>query len=356
VREKVAVTHAPEGAGNAIRMMAIASELEDEYDVVMAGGGPGTFFLEMNGFDEFEPASIDFIDDSNSHNQVVALFLNLFNFFQRFTDFFSWIRKEDPDLMVTDDPLAAVAAKINRIDFFRVDHAKASFFDSKMQYVGFKIFNYYSINFGEGFFYTCLWPDSESVPDKVHSVGPIVFTLDQEFEVDQFDKLVIPGTYSEGFEELAKSLREDYEVKLVGGENWETVPAMLPIASEADSVLCTGFSSIAEAAVAGTTCVVYPFIDCQKGVADKIEEHDIKGIEVVHSLDEAKKKMREAEEKPEVGNGVREIAKVIDRYFSMEEPEDSSKEKQKIKAVKTTKNTLYVFSAVFSNLYKKLTP
>ena len=59
----VAVTHYPEGAGHATRMAAIAEAIEANGGTVrMAGGGAGTEFVALNGYDEFEPTTVDYID------------------------------------------------------------------------------------------------------------------------------------------------------------------------------------------------------------------------------------------------------------------------------------------------------
>ena len=59
----IAVAHYPEGAGHATRMLAVADALSDAgAEVEFAGGGAGTQFAALNGYDEFEPAVVDYID------------------------------------------------------------------------------------------------------------------------------------------------------------------------------------------------------------------------------------------------------------------------------------------------------
>jgi UDP:flavonoid glycosyltransferase YjiC (YdhE family) len=59
----VAVAHYPEGAGHATRMLAIADELAARgAQVTLAGGGAGQRFVELNGYDAFEPTPVDYVD------------------------------------------------------------------------------------------------------------------------------------------------------------------------------------------------------------------------------------------------------------------------------------------------------
>ncbi|WP_234953615.1 hypothetical protein [Halosegnis longus] len=63
VTPSVAVVHYPEGAGHATRMLAIANALEERgADVSFGGGGAGTEFVSLNGYDAVEPTTVDFID------------------------------------------------------------------------------------------------------------------------------------------------------------------------------------------------------------------------------------------------------------------------------------------------------
>lgn len=311
----VAVTHAPEGAGNAIRMLAIAKELrERDVDVTMAGGGPGSMFVRMNGFEEFEPADIDFIHRREEDGLLAAVPSAAVSVVCRFRDLYGWIGREDPAYLVTDDPLAMVAAWLCGVNFSRVEHSRPSYFDGWLERWLHRLGNWLSLRLGDVFYLTTLWKDDIDVPG-VMPVDPLVVEPDGEQEVGSFDVLIVPGTYSTGFDAIAEELREaGLSVCMVGGEGWEAVPAMLPYMEEADAVLCTGFSSIAEAAVAGTYCVVFPFIDCQKGVAAAIEEYDVAGIDVVRSVEDAVSCLKDPGPAPSYVNGAPDVAgDIIDR-------------------------------------------
>ncbi len=310
--EKIAVAHAPEGAGNAIRMLAIASELKKNgKEVVMAGGGPGSLFVELNGFEEFEPATVDFIDEREAGGLKDAILKNGPQSVRRFQEFSGWLEKEKPAAVVTDDPFAAFASKSQGTHFFRVDHSKAEFYDSQFERNLHRLFNWFSIEFGEEFFFTCVSPDTGE-QEGVKKVNPLVLEPENPEKVEEFDVLLVPGTYSKGFDRLAENLRQrGFRVKMVGDDDWKPVPAMLPYYQEADVVVCTGFSSVSEAVVAGTPCVLYPFIDCQNGVARSIEREESKGIAVVNSIDEALEKVEDPPEAMELENGAPEVAAYI---------------------------------------------
>jgi hypothetical protein len=308
--ETVALAHAPEGAGNATRMMAVAAELEARgREVAVAGGGPGAMFLSLNGYDEFEPPTVEFIDRRQA-SVLDALARAGPRAARRLRAFWTWIGDVDPAVLLTDDPFAAAAATARRIPFFRLDHSLSADFSATVERTGFRLFNGYSLRAAEGFFYTCLWPDD--APVGLHGVGPIAHEPADPTSVDPFDALVVPGTYSTGFDRLADRLREaGHSVRLVGGPDWEAVPSMVPYAAAADVVVCTGFSSIAEAAVAGTPCVVYPFIDCQRGVAARIAARDVPGITVVHTLAAAEAAALDPGESPVAENGAVAVADAL---------------------------------------------
>lgn len=307
----VALAHAPEGAGNATRMLAIAVELVDRgREVAVAGGGPGTSFLRSNGFEPFEPTTVDFTGRRQS-SLPGALAATAPRARRRLRDFLGWLRERRPAVVLTDDPFAALAATRLRIPFFRLDHATAADFDATFERLGYGLFNRYSLWAGEAFLYTCLRPDR--APPGVVPVGPVAYEPADPEPVDPFDVLVVPGTFSTEFGTLADRLRDaGRSVRLVGGPNWEPVPAMYPYAAAADAVVCTGFSSIAEATVAGTFCVVHPVLDCQRGIADRIARHGVAGVAVADSLDAAFDAAREPGPAPAVANGTGAVADAIE--------------------------------------------
>jgi hypothetical protein len=309
--ETVALAHSPEGAGNATRMLAVAAELDAAgVDVALAGGGPGTDFLRMNGYEAFEPATVDFIGPRRTGSVLRALAGAAAPAGRRLRDFYAWLGDHDPDVLLTDDPFAVAAARARGLPFFRLDHSAVDCYDALAERVAFGLFNGYSLRAGEGFFHTRLW-DASLPPraDRLRPVGPIAFQPDDAAPVDPFDVLVVPGTFSTGFSRVTDRLRADgHDVLLVGGPEWETVPAMIPYAAAADVVLCTGFSSIAEAVVAGTPAVVRPFIDCQRGIADGIDRYGVPGVVTAHTAEEVLAYAADPPPTPEFDNGAGQVA------------------------------------------------
>jgi hypothetical protein len=76
-----------------------------------------------------------------------------------------------------------------------------------------------------------------------------------------------------------------YDVRTVGDDEWETKPTMTPYTAAADVVVCTGFSSIADTVVAGTPCVIYPFLPFQKAIAERADSMGIEGISQATSVE-----------------------------------------------------------------------
>ncbi|MFB6082541.1 MAG: glycosyltransferase [Halanaeroarchaeum sp.] len=307
-----ALAHAPEGAGNATRMLAVAEALTARGATVeLAGGGPGAGFIEMNGFEEFEPTDLDFIDrrEGEEGSVLAGLTHAAPRVLARLRDFANWIDRTDPDVLLTDDPFAAIPALVTGVPFFRIDHSSVACYDEPFERLAYRVFNRLSLEAGEGFFFTSVHQNPYPTRENLIPVGPIAHQPDDPADVDPFDALVIPGTYSSGFEDIAERLAEEgRDVTLVGGDDWEVVPSMTPYNAAADVVVCTGFSSIAEAVVSGTPAVVYPFIDCQRGIADAIEAADVPGIEVVHSVDEAVAAARDPPDPPTFENGAEAVA------------------------------------------------
>ncbi len=309
--EPVALAHSPEGAGNATRMLAVAAELDTAgIDVVLAGGGPGTDFLRTNGYSAFEPATVEFTGPRRNGSVLRTLAGAAAPAAARLRDFYTWLGDHDPVVLVTDDPFAVAAARARGVPFFRLDHSSVDCYDALAERTAFRLFNGYSLRVGEGFFHTRLW-DASLPPraERLRPVDPIAFQPDDAPPVDPFDVLVVPGTFSTGFSHVVDRLRADgHDVVLVGGPEWETVPAMTPYAGAANVVLCTGFSSIAEAVVAGTPVVVRPSIDCQRGIADGIDRYGVRGVVTAESTADVVSHVADPPPTPEFDNGAGQVA------------------------------------------------
>ncbi len=294
--EKIAIIYWVEGAGHAARAIPVANELRDRgHDVLMAGNGPGQRFVELNGFESPELAEINFSDNIRDPDVGKIEFLREFftgdipSLFRRYRQIKQLLNQEEPDKLVTDDLFAALAAIRSDTELYRIDHVMPEYFTGITR-LSSKVYNYLSLVFGEKIFITSLWDIDER--DGYIGVGPLA--QEGEGEVEEFDVLLIPGSWSDCFDELKEKLEDKgLDVRMVGDDDWETKPAMTPYTGAADCVICTGYSSIADSVVAGTPCVVYPFMPIQKSIAAAIDEHEPEGVKTVDSVEGAVEAARE---------------------------------------------------------------
>ena len=309
--QKVAFVYWCDGTGHAARSIPVLKELESrDVEFSVAGGGPGKKFVELNGFDHPGLTEVAF-KGSNAVEIVRNIIFDIVpSCTKRFIDIYKWLGEEDPDKIVTDDALAGLAAALNRVEIYRIDHLTPELFDWKIG-LPFRLYNFLSLNLGEGIIVTSLWKDEED-PEGYKRVGPLAQEGETDDEIDEYDVLLSPGTHGEDFDLIKKKLEsKGMSVRVVGDDNWETKPSMTPYTEKADVVICTGFSSIADTVVAGTHCIVYPFLPFQKGIAKGIEERNLKGLQVVRSVEEsveaAEKCVKTSCDTPEYENGAEEF-------------------------------------------------
>jgi hypothetical protein len=314
--EKVCLVYWCTGTGHAARMIPVAKEFEScGINVSVAGGGFGRKFVEMNGF---EHPGLTEVDDPAEYSKLefIPRFVKdiLPSAVRRTAELRQWMKKEEPEKVVTDDVFAMISAATLGVEFHRIDHLTPEMLPLQWK-IPQKIYNSVSMIFGEQIIVTSLWPWEEG-SENITRVGP----LGQEGEadgVDEYDVLISPGSWGgEEFQEIRKKLEEEgYDVRTVGDENWETRPAMTPYIEAADCVICTGYSSIADTVVAGTPCIVYPFLPFQKAIADGIDERRIEGLNTVGQVAEAVQKavecVEEECENPEYENGAPEFVDEI---------------------------------------------
>ncbi|PSQ30985.1 hypothetical protein BRD06_01585, partial [Halobacteriales archaeon QS_9_67_15] len=238
----VAVTHYPEGAGHATRMAAIAKAIEANGGTVrMAGGGAGTEFVAL--------------------------------------DYRAWLSATDPDALVTDDMFAAIAASRCDVPLYVLKHDMPGLYDDLAERTGARFHTRFQLSSASEFFYPVVWPESSADPDRATRVPPVA--LDGQAPVeDGPDVVVVPSHYS-SLSRIAEHLdRQGYDVLDVADDDWEAVPSLLPYIRAADVVVCSGYSTIMDAAVAGTPCVVHPATDEQDAVADWLERFEVTGFTV----------------------------------------------------------------------------
>lgn len=307
----VAVAHYPEGAGHATRMLAIAQALEDAgATVILAGGGPGSRFVEGNGYDVFRATPVDYIGDYQQGSVGRVLTRSLPNSAKRVADLVRWLRRGDPAALVTDDMFGAMAASLTGVPLYVVTHNAAALYDAAVEQAFTWLLNRYQSSVAESFLYPAVWPPDEGDPPGVVRVPPIALDAAERPGPDRdVGVLVVPSVYSTEFDALTETLRtEGHRVTLVGDDDWDDVPALLPWIRTADTVVCSGYSTVMEAAVAGTPCVVYPFTDEQHGFTRVIERRGVRGFQVEHSIPHVARAVRHPPQSPEFENGVGRVA------------------------------------------------
>ena len=304
--EHVAIVYWCDGAGHAARSIPVAKAFEARgVSVSMAGGGQGAKFVEMNGFEQPDLTTVSVAGDTPRAFLEHTAFDLVPGARRRYRELEAWLGSVDPDILVTDDIFAGLAAARMGLTFYRIDHLTADLFGpgwgSALQF-----YNTVSLRYAEGIIVTTLWPDDPE-PPGITRVGPLAQEGEPDESIEPYDVLLNPGTHGERFDELrARLAARGYDVRTVGDDEWETKQTMTPYTAAADVVVCTGFSSIADTVVAGTPCVIYPFLPFQKAIADRAEATDLEGVARARTVTEVIDRVEyfgETDERPHYENG-----------------------------------------------------
>lgn len=312
--KKVAIVYWCDGAGHAARSIPVAKELESRgIDVSMAGGGKGQKFVELNGFDHPDLTTVTVEGTTPLSFLEHTAFDLIPSAARRMREVYRWLDAEEPDTLITDDVFAGLAAAKLGIDFYRIDHLTEELLDPVWR-GPLAVYNRISLQFADGIIVTSLWAD-EPDPDGITRVGPLAQEGEAEEEVAPYDVLINPGTHGENFGAIRERLEADgLHVRSVTDDDWEITPAMTPYTGAADVVVCTGFSSIADTVVAGTPCVIYPFLPFQRALAEKAERKNIDGVAHAASVSEVVenvRRFRDSDERPAYENGAPAFADIV---------------------------------------------
>ena len=265
----IAVGHYCEGAGHATRMLAVAEAIADRgYEFEIAGGGPGEPFVEANGYTERPLPQVDFVGGYQSDNDSHVVFDGVPNLVRRVRAYVDWLDEIEPPVFLTDDICGCLAASLARQRYVYVSHDPAAFYDSAAERTSAWIRNRIPALTAETFCFPKAWVGEPWI-DTATPVGPIAPADDTpEDELPDVDVLVVPSAFSVDEHELAEALAaEGRSTTIVGGEDWTLQPSLQPYIRAADLVVCSGYSTVMECAVAGTACVVMPATTEQRGVA-----------------------------------------------------------------------------------------
>ena len=307
----IAVAHYPEGAGHATRMLAIANALRDRgAEVLMAGGGAGTQFVSLNGYDEFEPTTVDYIDTYQSGSLGQMLARSVPASARRVSDYVDWLAETDPDALVTDDMFAAMAASRTDVPLYVLKHDVPELYRDPVERGGARFHTAFQSAVTREFFYPAVWPPAAIDPDGATRIPPVSLEGDESVR-EAAEVVLVPSHYSE-FDRLAARLeRRGHEVLNVGDDDWESVASLLPYIEAADVVVCSGYSTVMDAAVAGTPCVVWPETDEQEAVAEQLERADVAGFTVANDRFDALDAVESPPEAAPSDNGADVVAERV---------------------------------------------
>lgn len=307
----VAVAHYPEGAGHATRMLAVAEAIESAGGSVrMAGGGAGSAFVALNGYDEFEPTNVDFIDTYQGGSVWQAARRSLPASMRRIADYQAWLSATEPDALVTDDMFAAMAATRCDVPLYVLKHDMPGLYDDVAERAGAGFHTLFQLSAAREFFYPVVWPESEVDPAPATRIPPVA--LEGKRSVDDApDVVVVPSHYSSLSRVSTHLRRQGYDVLNVADEEWSPVESLLPYIRGADAVVCSGYSTIMDAAVAGTPCVVHPATDEQRAVADCLERFDVEGFTVAPEPIDVLDAVADPADAPAFQNGAAFIARTV---------------------------------------------
>ena len=321
VSAHVAVVHYPEGAGHATRMMGVARELDRRgATVALAGGGDGRRLYEPNDYEVYEPPRVNYVEEyqhAGSGVRGVARVLSgsVPDSARRVGAIRDWLRGEDPDAVVTDDMFGAAAAATTDRPLYAISHDAGAMYGDPVVGSVTRVVNAGVGHAAERFFCPAVWPPrGEDIPSAAR-VPPVALEPPEgAADAGPADPgvVVVPSAYSVGFDDLAERLREaGHRVTLVGDDDWAVLPSLLPTLRRAETVVCSGYSTVMEAAVAGTHCVVCPATNEQRGVARRLL--DLEGFTVARDPGEVETAVGEDRPDPAFTNGVHAVAaRVLD--------------------------------------------
>jgi hypothetical protein len=310
--DTIAVGHYCEGAGHATRMLAVAEALAERgYAFEIAGGGPGEPFVEANGYTEHPLPEVDFIGGYQSDDGTRIVRDGVPAFLRRVRAYVAWLRDVDPVAFLTDDICGCFAASLTRQRYVYVSHDPTAFYETTPERAGARVRNWLPGVTAEAFCFPKVW-EGEPTIDAATPTCPIAPADDTPVaDLPDVDVLVVPSAFSVDERDLDDALAAaGRSATLVGGENWELQPSLQPYIRAADCVVCSGYSTVMEAAVAGTPCVIVPETSEQRGVAAALE--GATGFATASAIEEVVALLGTLDAPEPRENGAGEIARIVD--------------------------------------------
>lgn len=269
--EKIGIIYYCEGAGHSMRMLAVAQALESHgFTTAMTGGGPGERFLQMQGRSTFSPANIQ-PGNQLHHRSAPSAIVNLASgMMERVRDLRKWLRHQNPDIVLTDGSAGPIAAVLEQKPYYFVNHWHWSLPRHPLEKITTVGVNRLVTMTSRTFYCPMIWEGR--FPKGATPVGPLAPAGDDSDP--DVDILVVPTALGSMPEDVTASLeRSSHTLTTVGDEDWDPQPSLQPYIEAANVVVCAGYSTIMEAAVAGTPVVIAPFTSEQRGVAELLHSY-----------------------------------------------------------------------------------
>jgi hypothetical protein len=205
---------------------------------------------------------------------------------------------------------AAMAASRCDVPLYVLKHDMPGLYRDRVERTGARFHTAFQLSETREFFYPVVWPESAVDPSRATRIPPVALEGDGEAR-DDADVVVVPSHYSE-LDRIATQLRrQGYDVINVADDDWDAVPSLLPYVRGAEVVVCSGYSTVMDAAVAGTPCVVHPATDEQAAVADWLERFDVGGFAVAESPLDVLDAVASPPDAPAFPNGAEYIAETV---------------------------------------------
>lgn len=294
-------------------MLAVAEAIESAGGSVrLAGGGAGQEFVRLNGYDAFEPTTVDFIDTYQGGSVWQTAKRSLPASLGRIADYQAWLSATEPDALVTDDMFAAMAASRCGVPLYVVKHDMPGLYEDRLERVGASFHTLFQLSAAREFFYPVVWPASGVDPTRSTRIPPLALDEpDERVAADAPDVMVVPSHYSELSRITDHLRRQGYDVVSVASDDWEPTPSLLPYLRGARVVVCSGYSTIMDCAVAGTPCVVHPATDEQRAVADRLDTASVSGFTVAPEPLDVLDAVHDPPAAPDFTNGADVIARRV---------------------------------------------
>ncbi|MFB6271241.1 MAG: glycosyltransferase, partial [Halobacterium sp.] len=223
----------------------------------------------------------------------------------------AWFDRELPALLVTDDISAAIAATVHGQRYVYVSHDPAGFYDDPVERAGAWVRNRIARQGAEQFLLPKVWTGGPTIPgaDEIPPMAPAA-----NGETADVDVLVVPSAFSVDPDELSAAIEaRGRSVTLVGGDDWDVQPSLQPYVADADLVICSGYSTVMESAVAGTPCIVLPETSEQRGVVESLSATT--GFYAAESIADVEALLDDVEPPEPRANGAKRVAEVAATYL-----------------------------------------